>query len=138
MEKPNTSRDFQYLATAVAVIAAYYSFQASVTLARFTEMFSIMGTAAPENTPAFWMAQNTITVTAGIAMLFIFTLIAIWWKMRGHTLIASVCIVLLALSTHTIYQAAALPMFQMLEEVDNHGSSFNANLTANHKLLLLA
>ncbi|MFK7852154.1 MAG: hypothetical protein AB8D78_14350 [Akkermansiaceae bacterium] len=115
MKSKDQNRDYQFLATAISLIAGYFAIRACYALPVAAEL--AMGLGVELSGLSRWLMEYSQWPLPIFVILSVFTLVSVWWRYPLHSLAVALGIVALSIGGHLINSGAQQPMIKMIQEM---------------------
>jgi hypothetical protein len=114
MSTNNTNRDYQFLASAIALVSGYFAIRACFVLPKAANMLSELGEM--DGAPGFerLLFEHSLMPLPIMALAFVVTVLSIWIRYRFSSLVAALGIVFMAVGAHLILSTSMAPLFRMI------------------------
>jgi len=117
MNDTKANRDYQYLATAILLIAGFSAYRACANLPRAIQMFQDLGLELSGLSQ--WLFEHYSLPLPLMLVVWLVSMVSVWWRYRLHSLVVAVGLILLALGSHLLSIAASEPLQNMISDMAN-------------------
>ena len=108
-----TNRDYQYLATALVLIATFIAMRACYALPRAVYLFADLEVELSFVTRV--LVDNYRLLFFSTLLVGIGSLVSVWWRYRFHSLVVALGLLWLWLGSHLVSMVASEPLRRMME-----------------------